>query len=316
VLSPISQRAIKVITQMGSVLGCEPCEKCMGADKVAERSHAQVLGLKYLNSFVFGDKGTKLPLTTDVIKIKLKSVTNLKQRCDPYVVMSLDSKNVDALSLTGDQKQFSSYHPDTAKADWDPDEIFQFVISSKQDTSLILQLYTFKNVEEDILVGEVKIQLKDVTKRGIQEIILRDPDSNQPGVGKVTLEYELMNLSQAASTDLQAVWEYERRSIISGEWGKSFNPGDLGEYSSYDGTTWKNNDEGANSFFDQVAAPWSVKEDWRVEATRGDPDGCQYALDFAALTGWFPENNGSTYPVRRRLMVRTLTRTLPGAGKK
>lgn len=114
--------------------------------------------------------------------------------------MSLDSKNVDALSLTGDQKQYSSYHPDTAKAEWDPDEIFQFVLTSKQDTSLILQLFTFKNVAEDVMVGELKIQLKDVTKGGVQEIILRDPDSNQPGVGKVTLEYDLMNLSQAAST--------------------------------------------------------------------------------------------------------------------
>lgn len=259
------------------------------------------LGLPFLEEI-----SDQLNSDTVIVKLKLQRLEKLDEYANSISSLFVEFRLLHEDKI-GDQKQRSSSKNSFNHAIWTPAERFQFILTAKESTKILIsvQKYTLANKIEsvaDAIVSCKPFQLGSHFEDKKYKLIR---PSNGECMGEVCVDIDCISKEQAAAEQIQSIYEYQR-FVPFHEWGSSskhFLPTDRGRWSTLNGSLFDNDIE---KIAPRIDPPWLVSRTWTAHSTDVDPDGWYYARDFFSSVWVTTSKTGMV--CRRRIWEREITK--------
>jgi hypothetical protein len=246
--------------------------------------------------------------TDKVIIVELKEASRLKvieaklfRANGPYFEISLKPTQ----TLIGEQSYKSSHRPPTDNPQWNPFEMFHFLILDRENQPNVKLLFTawnFNSTPQPEELGVGVLDLKDVSETRVEKKISIYDEGNGTHVGDVDIFYSMMGAKEAASMEDQIYYEYQSWKPVI-EWGSTdehFMPSDKGKWSDATQSVWGVSLESVAGKIDESSQ--RIVKNWHSLGNKNDVEGWSYATNFNYLD-WWPEKKSGMF-VRRRMWKR------------
>jgi hypothetical protein len=261
------------------------------------------LGLPFLE-----EKSNQLNDDSLIVKLKLHKLEKLDDSANSVGSLFVELRLLPQDKI-GDQKQRASSKTSFNHAKWIPPERFQFILTSKENTKILISIikYTIANKIEPVADAIVPCKAFQLgTNFEDKKIKLIRPTDGEC-MGEVYLDIHCISKEQAASEQIHTIYEYQR-FVPFYEWGSSSHhllPSDRGRWSTLNGNLFDNDIE---KIAPKLNSLWSVSKTWTVHSTDVDPDGWYYARDFYSSLWVTAAKTGMV--CRRRIWEREVTKPI------